>query len=64
MLLTHPTLPLHGSGEQRAFEYYAQTLRQLADELEATHGERAQACRVGADVLESLAEPMVSWPDT
>lgn len=63
MLMTHPFLPSKKSGEQQTFEYYAEQLRQLADELAPEQADRAKACRAGADVLESLAEPMVSWPD-
>ena len=63
MFMTHPILHAQKSGEQQAFEYYAEQLRQLADELGPEQADRAKACRKGAEVLESLAEPIVSWPD-
>lgn len=62
MFLQHPMDGGRESGDRQAFENYAQELRQLASELEAISPERAAACRLGADVLESLAEPVVSWP--
>ncbi|RDD60851.1 hypothetical protein [Ferruginivarius sediminum] len=62
MFLQHPMDGGRESDDQQAFASYAQELRQLADELNTTQPERAAACRLGADVLESLAEPFVSWP--
>ena len=62
MFLRHPMGGGGESGDHQAFEEYARELHQLASELEAVSPERAAACRLGADVLESLAEPVVPWP--
>jgi hypothetical protein len=62
MFLRHPMDGGRETGDHRAFEDYAQELRQLASELEPVAPDRAKACRLGADVLESMAEPVVSWP--
>lgn len=62
MFLRHPMASGPCSDDQEAFEANALRLRQLAAELETTQPERAAACRLGADVLETLAEPVVAWP--
>jgi len=39
----------------------ARRLRSLAEQLAMIDPEGAEACETGADVLESLAEPVVAW---
>lgn len=62
MFLRHPMDTGAWCEEEAAFDTCARKLRQLAAELESTQPERAAACRLGADVLESMAEPVVPWP--